>query len=225
MLQRRAAAACLGAALLLAGGGTRALAQEDFSTGTPVDRAFDVLTVDQARLFRESRYGQKIIAEIQAELTALETENRRLEAALEAEEQQLTERRATLPAEEFRALAEAFDAKVRDIRAARDAKEREVLVRRDAAQKTFLDTAIPVLAGIMSDLGAVAILDRSAIILSFGPIDITDRAIERIDATLNPAAPAPLPGAPAEPQPSGALPELPPTAPAEPAPPVVDSAD
>jgi Skp family chaperone for outer membrane proteins len=215
---RQAAAATFGAALLLASGGTDTAAQTDFATGTPVANPSDVLTVDQARLFRDSRYGQKIIADIQAELSALEAENRRLESALETEEQQLTGRRATLPAEEFRALADAFDAKVRDIRAARDAKEREVLVRRDAAQKTFLETAIPILAGMMTELGAVAILDRSAIILSFGPIDITDRAIERIDATLDPADAVPPPAPTDTPSPTQ------PTEPADPVPPTRESA-
>ena len=59
----------------------------------------------------------------------LATENRRIEADLEAEEQELTELRNTLPAGEFRLLADAFDAKVQETRAAQAAKGRALNAR------------------------------------------------------------------------------------------------
>lgn len=165
--------------------------------------ASSVLTIDKDRLFAESRFGQKMIADTDVEVKALQAENRRIEADLEAEEKVLTARRDTLSAEEFRGLATAFDAKVKDIRTARDAKARELALKRDGARQTFLKTAIPILAEIMSEKGASAIVDRSAIVVSFDRIDITDLAIARIDALLPPEAPAEAtPGTGAE-QPAG----------------------
>ena len=156
-----------------------------------------ILTLDQNRLYADSRFGQQMLAQIEDELRTLQAENRRIEADLEAEERALTERRASLPPEEFRALAEAFDEKVKGIRSARDAKARDLTARRDAQQKRFLDTAVPILAQIMQELSADAIVDRSVVILSFDRIDITDLAISRIDAALA-ADPAPAEGAPPE---------------------------
>ncbi len=147
-----------------------------------------VLTLDQDRLFASSRFGQQLLAEVDTEVKALQAENRKLEADLEAEEKRLTEQRATLSAEDFRLLAEAFDAKVKGIRSARDAKASALAARRDAARKTFFETAIPILAEIMREAGAVAVIDRSAIVLSFDRIDVTDLAVARIDAQLVPEA-------------------------------------
>ena len=48
---------------------------------------------------------------------ALRSEARALDASFEAEEQRLTEQRPTLPPEEFRKLADAFDARVVKARA------------------------------------------------------------------------------------------------------------
>jgi Skp family chaperone for outer membrane proteins len=175
---RRLAVAALAALVL--GGPAGAQETRPFAGG--------VLLVDQERLFSASRFGQQIQAEIEAETKALQSENRKLETDLEAEERALTDRRTTLPAEEFRALAEAFDTKVKGIRAARDAKAADLTARREAARKTFFETAVPILAAIMRDQGAFAIIDRSAVIIAFDRIDVTDLAIARIDAQLAPEA-------------------------------------
>jgi Skp family chaperone for outer membrane proteins len=147
--------------------------------------ASEVVTLDQDRLYTGSRYGQQILADLDRQLKELQAENRRIESGLEAEERDLTERRATLSPEEFRALADAFDAKVKDIRTARDAKARDIGLQRDAAQQTFLEAAVPILAQIMTERGASVIINRDAVILSFDRIDITDEAIARIDAQLD----------------------------------------
>ncbi|MCF1710004.1 OmpH family outer membrane protein [Tabrizicola sp. J26] len=177
---RLLAAALLGGALL---GGSVATAQE-LATGVLAEGPIEILTVDQDRLYSGSRFGQKILAEIETELRALQTENRKIESDLEAEEQELTGKRSTLKPEEFRKLADEFDTKVKQIRAARDAKERDIGLQRDLAQKKFFNAAVPILADIMRERGASAILDRKAVLLSFERIDITEIAIARIDAQL-----------------------------------------
>lgn len=174
--------------------------------------ALPVLTLDRERLFSGTRFGQAVIARFDAEAKALQAENRRIDSALETEERALTDRRATTAAEEFRALAAEFDAKVEKLRAAQDTKSRDLARQRDEARQQFYDTALPVLGKLMSDLGAVAIIDRGALIISFERFDITDEAIARIDEVLGdgsqlpkppeaPAAPAATEPAPAEPAP------------------------
>ncbi len=154
----------------------------------------------------------------------LQAENRKLEADLEAEEKALTERRATLPPEEFRLLADAFDAKVKGIRAARDAKANDLTAQREAARKTFIETAVPVLAAILRERGAAAIIDRSAVVLSFDRIDITDLAIARVDAQLAPegasVAPRPRPADGIGPSPMPPAPVDEADSPTQPAPPL-----
>jgi Skp family chaperone for outer membrane proteins len=150
--------------------------------------------LDQERFFVDSRFGKAALERERAAIFALEAENARIEQELIAEEQSLTEQRKTLPADEFAALAQAFDIKVEGIRAAQDAKARDLTQQREAERQRFLQVAVPVLGTLMEEKGAVMVLDKSAIILSLTEIDITDEAIARVDqaapgADLPPASP------------------------------------
>lgn len=174
------------------------------STGVPV--ALGVVTLDRDRLFEESLMGRAVLARIEAESADLAAENRRLEAALEAEERSLTDRRATLPPEEFQLLAREFDTRVEELRVAQEAKGRALTRSGDAQQGQFFAAAVPVLAGLMQDRGAVAIIDRSAVLLGFDSIDITAEAIARLDAELGDGSTLPAP----PPAPEDAGPAVPP---------------
>lgn len=157
-----------------------------------------ILTLDRERLLAETRFGRAVEAQFQKDSETLIAENLRLEQALEAEERALTDQRPTLPAEEFRKLAEEFDTKTEAIRAAQDAKSRAITSRRDAERQRFLQAAIPVLAELMRDTGAVAIFDKEMVILSLRGVDITDEAISRIDDVLGDEATLPVDGEGAE---------------------------
>ena len=146
-----------------------------------------ILTIDSERVFSTTIAGRKITADLEEKLTALGTENRRIEAELVAEELDLTERRATMDPDEFRALADAFDEKVQRIRAEQDAKQRVLERLRDTDRQSFIDAIGPVLSRIGRERGAVVILERRNVLLSADNIDITDEAIARINAALDSA--------------------------------------
>jgi Skp family chaperone for outer membrane proteins len=162
----------------------------------------EILTIDQERLFIESEFGKALLASESARAEALEAENARIERDLITEEQDLTDRRATLSAEEFSALATAFDEKVVRIRAEQDAKARELTRSRDEDRQAFFRAAIPVLGDLLVERKAVAIIDKSSVILSLTAIDVTDAAIAKVDAALRAqgegpeAAPSPAPDDP-----------------------------
>ena len=80
------------------------------------------LIINQERLLTGSRMGQEILAEEERQRDALRAEARALDASFEAEERQLTEQRPTLPAEEFRKLSDAFDARVVEVKSGRVVK-------------------------------------------------------------------------------------------------------
>jgi Skp family chaperone for outer membrane proteins len=143
-----------------------------------------ILTLDQNRFFLESDFGRAVVERERAATAALEEENKRIEAELVAEERALTEQRATLPAEEFSALATAFDEKVERIRSAQDAKSRVLVEQRDRERQEFLRLVVPVLDGLLAERQATAILDRGTVIRSLSAIDITDEAIAKLNAAL-----------------------------------------
>lgn len=140
-----------------------------------------ILVIDQERLFAESVTGQARIEQSEAETAALAAENRRIENELTIEESDLTEQRAQMPPEEFRALAEAFDAKVVAIRRAQDTKARSLGQQRENAQQNFYREILPLIAELAAERGAVAVLDRGVVLMSADQIDITDAAIALID--------------------------------------------
>ncbi len=171
-----------------------------------------VLTIDQERLFAESEVAKRIGDEIEAQAAALAAENRHIEAELSAEELELTEKRPTLPVEEFRALADAFDAKVQRIRDEQDAKERDLQSLREAGRQDFLRSVTPVLTEIARERGALVILDRRTVVLSAGAVDATDEAIARVDEALAEEAPpeeTPSEESPSEETPAPPAPDMP----------------
>lgn len=145
-----------------------------------------VVTIDQERLFARSAFGQAVTAAVEDAVRTLSERNRSLERTLAEEEQALTERRPTLPAEEFRTLADAFDARVEEIRRTQEARGRAIAAFREAQQQAFFEAALPVMMEVVQASGAVAVLDSRALVLALDSIDITDRILARIDTVLGP---------------------------------------
>ena len=111
-------------------------------------------------------------------------ENRRMEAELVAEELSLTEQRPNLSPVEFRDLANAFNARVTQIRTTQDRKSRALSNRQNAERQAFFEAALPVLQQLLQQAGASAMLDRRSVLISLSAVDVTDRAIAQIDAIL-----------------------------------------
>lgn len=143
-----------------------------------------ILTIDSDRLFVESAFGKRVVAEIEGKSNSLAQENRQIEADLEAEERALTELRADTAAEEFRALADSFDEKVQETRTTQAAKGRALTEQLDMEREVFLTAAAPVLERLMRDSGATVILERRSVFVSVSAIEITDAAIALLDETL-----------------------------------------
>ncbi len=143
-----------------------------------------ILTIDVDRRLAETQLGRRMADEVRTRSEALATENSDLAEQLRAEERSLTERRPTMEVEEFRAEAEAFDQRVQRIRTEQDAKQRALEDTVAQGREQFLNAVTPVLARLMIDRGAVAILERRNVFLSASLVDVTEEAIAAIDAQL-----------------------------------------
>ncbi|KAA2316871.1 OmpH family outer membrane protein [Pseudooceanicola sediminis] len=143
-----------------------------------------ILTVDSERLFSDSRYGARLSSKIEAQASRIAADNRRIEGELAEEERRLTDLRPKTDPEKFRVMAEAFDAKVTDIRREREEMTKTLGQDSDAARRAFLKAAEPVLNSLMQEAGAAVILEQRSVFVARDIVDITDEAIERIDAAL-----------------------------------------
>ena len=159
--------------------------------GTAESRA-QVLTLDQDRLFRDSDFGRETMRQFDEEAASLAVENRRIEAELEREERALTQRRSLLAPEEFFKLANAFDARVVEIRAQQDAKTRNLAAWLDERRSAFFKAMLPVLTNVLAETGASVILPNEGVLIALSKVDVTDLAIRRANETLElPEASAP----------------------------------
>jgi Skp family chaperone for outer membrane proteins len=152
------------------------------------------LFINQERILTGSKTGQALLAEEDRQRDALRTEARALDAAFEAEERRLTEQRPTLPAEEFRQLSDAFDARVVQARRDQDARASALAQEFDQRRRQFYARVAPILVSLMDRYGAKAIFDENSALLADQSLNITEAVIAEIDAEAAPTAPeAPSP--------------------------------
>lgn len=144
----------------------------------------DILVIDTSRLITASQLGQELRSELKAREEALAEEDTALEEQLLQEERELTQKRNTLPVDEFTALADAFDQKARETRAMQAEKYAALERESNELALQIYSAAKPIFADIMREAGAVMLIDQSNVIISAGQVNITDLAIERIDQAL-----------------------------------------
>ncbi|WP_224824742.1 OmpH family outer membrane protein [Cognatishimia sp. MH4019] len=143
-----------------------------------------ILVIESERLFIETEFGQASLRAIDEQARRLASESREIDAQLIEEERALTEARPTLSAEEFRARADAFDDRVLRLRRERDEASTQLGRARDEAEQILRNAALPVLAQIVLDRGAVAVFERRDVFIVDDAIDITDEAVARINEQL-----------------------------------------
>ena len=146
--------------------------------------AVPVLTIDSDRLFRDSEFGQRVLADQTANTAVLNAENRKIEAELSEEEMRLTEDRSDMAAADFRRVADAFDERVVEIRRIQDGKEQAIAQTAESERLRFLQSLAPVFQQLLSETGAQVVLERRATFASVSSIDITDRTIEIANSLL-----------------------------------------
>lgn len=149
------------------------------STGTG---STPLMSIDQERLFLESEWGQRVQNELAERSRDFAEENERLAQEFSDEEQELTRLRDTLSPEEFRARADEFDQRVVEVRRERDSMGQELQALFEQERTAFLQASLPLLAQLMEERGAVAVLDQRVIFVSAEAIDVTQALIERINA-------------------------------------------
>ncbi len=162
-----------------------------------------ILTIDQERLYAASAWGKRASAYLSDESVRLSAENRELEAKLVAEEKDLTDARPTMDPDVFRKAADAFDARVVELRRTQDGKARAIARISDAERQKFYAAVLPVLGEVLRRRGAVLVLDSRAIFVSVEAIDVTDEMIDAIDTTIGAGENAPDPTPEPMPPPTG----------------------
>lgn len=143
-----------------------------------------VLVLDADRLFERSAFAQRARQAIRERQTALDAEFADIAAELEAEEQDLTEQRATLPSDEFRNLADAFNTKVLRFRERQETESRRLNEEYEKERLRFFSVLAPVLEAMMREAGAAVIVDARDVLIHVNAVDITELAIAEVDRVV-----------------------------------------
>ena len=150
-------------------------------------------TIDDERLFRQSQFGQRVAAEIAEASRALEAENDRLLEELTAREAELTELRAEMSVEEFRAAANAFDIQAETARRSQAEKRQRLSQFEDSERRRFFSDSALVLQEVLEDVGGDVLIDARAVIIARPGLDMTDEAIAAMDDAIGDGGPPPFP--------------------------------
>ncbi len=159
-------------------------AQDAAPAAAPAPAVSPILTLDQDALYTQTLYGKALRAQIASQVAKLDAQSRSMDAALEAEERDLTQKRTEMTAEDFAPLAAAFDKKAQELRAQNAAAIDALRLKEQEGRKQFFTTASQVLGDFMVERGAAAIIDKGAVIVSLRGLDVTDEVVARIDAVL-----------------------------------------
>lgn len=147
-----------------------------------------VLIIDSERLYAESAFGKRVLAEQQAEAAVLAAEYRRIEAELSEEEQMLTDKRSEMSPEDFRMVADAFDTRVEGIREAQQQRENDLIALGDSERQRFFAQLGPVLEAVLRESGALVVLEKRTVFASSSALDVTDRVLEQADLIIGDGA-------------------------------------
>lgn len=154
---------------------TSVFAQE--GTSLPRIVTSPILVIQSDRLYEQSDFGQRVARERSAAEAALSEENQRVANELEDEERTLTEQRKTMPADDFRAAADAFDVKAQAIRAEQIQKQRTIVQTAEDERRRFLRSLNPVMEQILTESNALVILERRSTFAVRDVLDVTERAL------------------------------------------------
>ncbi|MGY3667519.1 OmpH family outer membrane protein [Marinovum sp. KMM 9989] len=150
-----------------------------------------VLVIDFEEVFQASALGQEIQQEIEDRSRELAQEIAAIDAEMAAEEKALTVKRETLPPEDFRKLADAFDVKVQRLRDEQDEKALSLNRYQADARLRFRQAAIPIVGRMMLESGAVLVIEKRNVLVFNEVIDISQITAETLDTiTAAPEVPA-----------------------------------
>jgi outer membrane protein len=151
-----------------------------------------ILFVDRTAVLRRSSVGKSVAAQVEELARKMESEfgpeNQKLQAdfqALQTDALVTTPEKRQEAIRQLEARREAFQKKVQERQAAIQAGQNAV--------RAQIEKAIgPILEKIMAERGANVLLDRGAVVLGSGDLDVTNLVITRLDAAL-PSAKVALP--------------------------------
>jgi Skp family chaperone for outer membrane proteins len=151
-----------------------------------------ILYLNQNKVYSESIFGKNLEKMFRNESKKLKEQNRQLTKELEIEEQRLTNEREGMPLDEFKILAQSFNARVEKVRKEQKEKSDILKYNLEEERKYFFNAVYPLLLEFVSKTNATGILDSSVVIVGNSKLDVTNKVILIINNKLPSVTPLKL---------------------------------
>lgn len=143
-----------------------------------------VAILDVQRILHEAKAGQAIQTEIRNREQALKNEIEKRENALLAADQQLAQQRATLSQEEFAKKRNEIRQQLAEVRKYAQAQKAAIVEVAQRGEAQIGQALVEVVKAIAKERGISLVLNRAQVVMFPDQLDITEEALERINARL-----------------------------------------
>jgi Skp family chaperone for outer membrane proteins len=148
-----------------------------------------ILYLNQNKVYSDSIFGKNLEQMFREESKKLKDQNSQLTKELEIEEQRLTNEREGMPLDEFKILAQSFNARVEKVRQEQKVKSDTLKYKLEEERKYFFSAVYPLLLEFVTKTNATGILDSSVVIVGNSKLDVTNEVILIINDKLPLVAP------------------------------------
>jgi Skp family chaperone for outer membrane proteins len=159
--------------------GSAATAQENFGPAIP-----GVCVYHHDRLLAQSTAGQAVQAGMQRLQQEVQTELAPYEQFAQSEIQALQAGRSTIPQAEFATREQALNTRVQEARQLAQTREGELRYTQAIQLQQIAQTADPIILALYTERGCGILLSREAVMRANPSMDITETAIQRVNAAL-----------------------------------------
>ena len=149
-----------------------------------------ILTIDQARVMRDSEVGKHIMRQMESIVKSMESELKASTSPLTSERDRLVNELKSLDANAVK-LRPDLQKRVQDLavkgqkqQVEAKYKQAEIQITRQKAVKKVNDRLAQILEKIVKERNADIILDRSLVIYGGKTTDVTDTAISRLNSQM-----------------------------------------
>ena len=146
---------------------------------------FNVLVIDMNKLVGQSSVGQALQAQYEQAKFMLDNEFNNLKTELIAEEQRLSEIRSDTEVADFRQMAKEFDQRSTEVREAYIERQKNIDVALNLRRRKLFEASVPYLKQILNQNNASVLIRKDQTVLSANSVDVTDLAINTINANLD----------------------------------------
>jgi Skp family chaperone for outer membrane proteins len=153
------------------------------------------------RLMAQSTAGQSLVTGVQRLQQEIQSELAPYEQFIQTEGQALQQGQASIPQDQLQQRAQALDARYREFEGLRQTRTAELRYTLAYQQQQIGQAVDPILGALYAERGCGILLSADAVMRANPQMDITEAAIQRLNAAL-PSLPAfsrmPVPAQPAQ---------------------------